>query len=1105
MLTIHGGRTRRLWNALLGHVAVSRGAGRKCVLLVPEQYTLQAERSLIAGLGIEGFFDIEALSLSRFTQRLLSLNNREGGARVDAVGKSIAVAQAVASCEKELRYYARAAARQGFIQQAAAWIADMKRAGITPQKLLDYAQSLPEGARRDKLSDLAAVYGAYCARTAGTLSDDEDILLRAMDNASQAEMLRGADVYVFGFDVITDDFARLLCAVDAVCARLRVYLVMDRENAPDGDCFEPVRDSAQRLRERFRALGRAREWLWEQNAPLDAPPDIAFLERRLLCGAGETYEAVPTGVTLYAAPTPYAEAQWIAQRIALMLEEGVSPGDICVLCGDIKRYAPVFEAAFRAWRIPYYLAVKRSSLEHGAPRLLLSALRAVAGGFRREDVIDMVKSGFAPVSREDGWALENYALKYGIRGKRWHQPFTRGGEEERQAPERAREALSKALVRLQTALRQARDGAGSLKALVDFLTDCGAYEKLLAQEDALMHAGLYEQAARARQVWERLLALFEQLYTVADGARVPGASMAAWLEAGLSADAISALPPASGCVTVGALGNVICFEPRAVFACGLHSGMNEGGESGLLTQEERQDASEKLRAYLGMSEGERDLLGEIDLWKAFSAPTGHLYLSHAQATQDGAALRPAQAVSAVKRLLPRLVEEGGVSESAGASQPLAPLPALDALGARLRAGTLAGEWLDAYKWLTQSDAYRPMALSLLSAAQGNAPEETLPPALARALFTDRVMSVSRLESYAACPYSHFVEYGLRPQKREKWEINASDTGVFYHAAMEGFTRALSQHPAWPNITRKACDQLMESALRPLTEQWRDMAMGDSARAQAEGRRYTSVCRRVAWAFTQGAKHSDFRVGASEVAFGYPGGPPPLELRLEDGARVYVRGRIDRVDRLDTGESVYLRVVDYKSGSLALDPARVWMGTQLQLLLYLEAALQAERGALPAGAFYQWMGEPMISDDKKESVEREIAKKLCLKGVTLSDAEILQRMDCATPPVSMEEVLKKDGTPKQGKMACSMEEMHRLLRLAHGIAEKLTKELRSGAIPAAPVVGKGRDDACARCDFAGVCRRDARDGLRDRPLPDVDFASLLRRADAAAGKDNMNKK
>ena len=1095
MLTIYGGRTRRLWPHLLKALAAAREEERRCTVLVPEQYTLQAERDLISGLQLPGFFDIEVHSLSRFVQRLFQQYSG-GKVRVDASGKNIAIAQALQNCGKKLRYYARSAQRRGFISQSGEWIADLKRVGITPERLEAYAAELPEGSYQDKVADLSAVFGAYEGILAHKYVDGEDVLARAIEALGMSGIVDNADVFVYGFDMITDDFAQLLCEITRRCHACGVYLVMEREEAPDGDCFKPVRDSAERLRMRLRSGGLKREWLWLPPEPLDAPADLQYLEQKLLCPSPAPYGEMPPHISLFESPSPYAEAREIAQQIALLLRGGMSPDDIFILCGNLDTYTAVLESAMQTYDIPYYVAAKDPLQYHGISQLLLSGLRCATGGYRREDVIDLLKSGYAPLTQEECWLLEDYAEQYGIGGARWRSPFTRGTEEERDIPERARQKLIPLLEQLRQSLREAKTGSESLRAPLEFLMNCGAYETLLRQEKKLVTAHMDTEVLRSRQVWSRLLALFDQLYEISGSSRIPGRSMAGLLEAGLLDNDIAALPPTDGRVSIGAIGNLIPAEPRAVFVCGLDSSISASSENGLLTEEETESICADLNAYLGMPSGDHDLMADLDLWKALCAPKERLYLSYALATQSGAAQRPAQIIATVRRLFPQLIVLGGISDAQGALHPLSPLSVLDDIGQRIRTGNMNDSWRSAWSWLLSHDPYRAMALNLVRSLQEGPEEEHLPPALAKKLFTDRILSVSRLESFAACPYSHFVEYGLRPQEQKQWGVDPRDRGNFFHAAMEGFTRALPENPQWPKVGRKECDAMMDAALQPLIAQWNDSAFTDSARTRAEARRYISICKRVAWTFTKGAVQSQFRPSEVEVAFGYPGGPPPLTLRLQDGSTVLVRGRIDRIDRFDDGESIYLRVVDYKSGDQRLDAGKIMIGMQLQLLLYLEAALAYDPSALPAGAFYQWMGDPLVDQDKKGLIETELAKRLCLKGVMLSDVQVMEWMDSAKPPISIEDVLKKDGTPRSGKLVCTLDELNQLIRRAHQTAVKLTEEIRRGSIAASPVVDKSNIVRCQYCAFAGVCRRDAQSRTLDRRLPNATLSSLLEDSSAS---------
>ncbi|MBQ7455883.1 MAG: hypothetical protein IJS53_05510, partial [Clostridia bacterium] len=712
MLTIHGGRTRRLWPHLLASVAAQRAQGVRCVLLVPEQYTLQAERSLIDGLKLNGFFEIEVLSASRFAERLFQRYSG-GRVRIDQNGKNIAMARALLSCGKALSYYTRAAQRRGFVSRAGEWVADMKRAEVSPDRLSEYADALPEGAYRDKLHDLSAIYTAYDALLQGKFVDGEDALALAIGAVEASGAVKDAAVYVYGFDMITDDFARLLCAVTRACREAHVYLVMDREDAPDGDRFAPVRDSAERLRARLREQGLRREWLWLEDTPPDAPEDVRWLEKQLLRPSPAAFGGAPESVSVFEAATPYAEAHFIAQQAVRLMRGGVAADDIFILCGNLDAYKAVLESALQAYGVPYYIAAKEPLLSHGLARFLLAALRCVTDGYRREDVIALLKSGYAPLTEDQCWRLEAYAERFSISGTKWRAPFVRGSEEEREVPEAARATLIPLLERLQASLREAKCGAESLRAPIDLLLACGAYDTLLLQEQSLVAAGMDAEVLRARQVWGRLLSLFDQLHEIAGDSRIPGRAMVSLLEAGLLENEISALPPTAGRVSVGEIGNLLPDAPRALFACGLDSGMVSGAENGLLEADEQARACEGLGAYLGMNAPERDLMADLDLWKALSAPREELFLSYAQASQAGAAQRPAPVIAAVRRMFPRLVTMGGVTDAAGSLHPLSPQQALEEIGTRLRSQNLTDEWAAAYAWLMRSPEYRPQMTALL--------------------------------------------------------------------------------------------------------------------------------------------------------------------------------------------------------------------------------------------------------------------------------------------------------------------------------------------------------------------------------------------------------
>lgn len=1062
MLRILGSNMASLQEQLI-HCA---GVGGQTLVLVPEQYTLQIERDLMDGLGAVGFFDLEVLSPSRLTERVFARAGADQRVRIDARGKQLALARALLSIKKELRYYESAVEKQGFIQQASALIAVLKQAGISPAQFKVHADTLPEGAGRDKLQDLSLLFSVYADQLSGQFVDGEDVQSTMLERLPESGIAQNAHVIVYGFDVFTGQMNRLLLTLCEQALDVTALIAVEQQEA-----FSPVLESIERLRSAAEEASISCSFSLLPPSHGSRAPELVHLSAQYLRSPGLSWDGPCSRIRLYAAPSPYFEAHFAAQEMLLLHEKGVAFGEMAVVLGD-SSFSGLLSTVLTDYQIPAYVTRKLPAASHGASRFLLSSLSAIANGYSAQDMIALIKSGYAPVDETEGWQLENYVLSYGIRGRHWLAPFTRGPEDQRIAIEDARSRLIEPLETLRNGLRQAEDAAESLRLIYAYLDQVQVYPLLLETQERLLAEGMAAEAVQTNQVWDALMQLLSQAYALLGNAKVSARQLASWLEAGLEACELSSLPPSGDAVMCGALGSLPLARPRALFLMNLTDGILSAAAPGLLTEDEQEQTQQALHAHLALNEEGKDCLARLDVWKALSAPTDYLFLSRAQATQDGSALRPFAALSHIRRIFHSLVEEGGVSQKEAARLPLSPAPALDALGHRMRAGALQGEWLEAWKYLCQAPETKDRAAALRAAFVTPSAPQPLPRQVTHALFMERVMSVSRLESFAVCPYRHFVEQGLAPHPRKEWTLTPIDAGNFYHSALEGFTRLLPSLPAWPKIDKKTCDAAIDQAAQPLFDQLLAGVMGDSARMRALGEKYRRVLRRVAWTFTKGARQSAFSPAFAEVRFGYPGGIPPIPLRLSSGETVYVRGIIDRIDRYAGDEGVYLRVVDYKSGAEKLDPAKIFWGAQLQLLLYLQAALATEENAQPAGAFYMRVADPLLPDaEETAEVEGALARALSLKGLALKDAAILQKMDSGTPPLTLPKTLTAGGEFDKRAMLATLSDLRALIGHAQSMAGQLASRMRSGEIAAAPLCKKDGKGPCETCEYAAICRSD----------------------------------
>ncbi len=1065
---IVGGRAGRLMEQILPQVRVCHEQGIPVVLLVPQQYTLQAERELVSYLQLPGLMDIEVLSPQRLTRRIRENGGHSGLMPLDAAGRSMALSQALTMVQDELVYYRRVALAPTLPDRMGVLIADMQRAGVTAQELRDHAAAMPQGALQAKENDVALVWQTYLDLVDGRFADETMQQQDTVRRVKASRVLDGVALFVYGFDVLPASLCALLTEAADVLNSLTVTMTMDAADAPDGRIFLTQRHSAHQLMEMLqeRQIRVSWRYLPIKDAP-DQAPALRHVERHLFTRQGVVFDGDASPVQVHAAATPFAEAVYIANTLRAWHDAGTPWQHMAVAMADVGSMAGILAVTLKAAGIPHYVAREDSAARHGLCRMLLGALRAATGGYATQDVLTMMKSGFSPLAEEEAHALENYALQNGIDHKRWLTPFTRGAFE---AMEPLREKLIAPVETLRGELREAKTATQSAEAIYRLLENVSAYERLLQRENELLSRGLQAEAAQNRQVWQMVMNLLDQLHALLGDRRAAMKDVARFVTSGLTGATINSLPPQPDEVMLGEAGHLLTGRIDALVVCGMQDGVLGSTQDSLISEAERRVLSDAMHRPIGLTKLQTAALRQSDFYRTMALPRHQLLVTFAQGGQDGAALRPSGLVEDMQTMFPTLVVTGGVSGENEEEAPLSPQLALDGLAPRLRAladgeaASLSPAWEEALRRLWHHPDWHEKVQQVMAGAVDGQRDAHLPPQMTRQLLLQDMVSISRLEKFAACPYQHYVDYGLKPVPREKWAFEANDAGEFYHAALQGFAHAALQHPDWPDLDDEAIDGVMDEVLAPLTAAWQDGPLSDTPAQALQGEKYVRTVKRAAWLFMRQARSSRFKTVGEEVVFG-EGGLPPVVLHLPDGQRIGLRGKIDRVDRWEGDDGVYLRVIDYKSSRRDIDPTRLWYGLQLQLMLYLQAAAQGMHGD-PAGAFYFAVRDPLVdAQDAKEAAEKAIAKQLQLKGVVLSDVQVVNAMDA--DGTALGTVFTKSGGVSAYASAYSREEMAALLDHTRHRAEELAQGILDGDIAVQPAQMKDWKP-CQYCEYSAVC-------------------------------------
>ncbi|MHB1041486.1 MAG: helicase-exonuclease AddAB subunit AddB [Eubacteriales bacterium] len=1094
--------------------------GPPLIALVPEQASFQTERDLVAFSGGKGFMRAQVLSFRRMAFQVLREVGGAARAHIGELGKRMVLRRLLHKRQAELKVFRRPAARVGFADSLARALGEMKTYCIGPDDLLPVAAELREAGASllaDKLSDLNLLYSDLEDFLAGRFIDPDDYLGLLADRLPESLTARGAKVWVDGFSGFTPQEYWVLAALMRTAGRVSVSLCLEADSLDwplhEFDPFYPVRETYESLCH----IAAKEHVRGERPLILDGRPrrfrsaGIAHLEEYFFKRPAKPLDLAEPGVVLAAAANRRSEIEGVARGIvSLSRDRGYRWRDIVVLARDLSLYAELVANVFGDHGIPFFIDQKRPGVRHPLAELVRSALEVAVRDWTFDPVFRYIKTDLASITREEADILENYVLAHGIRGSRWTdgKPWeyrmrrlplesedTSGSGQELGRLELSeinlfRERAAEPLSRFCAAARGGKCVRDVITALFNLLSELEAPVQLDCWSVQAEREGRLEEAREHAQVWSGLIELLDQIVESLGDDTVPLEELASIIDEGLSGLRLGLIPPGLDQVVVGSLDRSRSPGARAAFVLGVAEGLLplRAAEQGVLTDAEREKlASSGIKLAPGARRRafEEQYLVYIALTRAGESLT----LSCPLADGEGGAVAPSPVLERVKELLPGAREEAWPAEPgfAGADDlgfVTGPERALSALVARMReakAGRPADPlWQDVYSWLVRSGHREECAKALSGLFHKNSGGR-LPAHLSRALYGRRLVTgVSGVEKFRACPFAHFLSYGLKLRERSVFKISAPDLGQFFHAALKLFGEEIKEKGLdWGDLGKENCHRLAGCAVDRLAPHFLSEILLSTARQRYLTGKLKRIVQRAALVLSEHASRGGFRPVGLELAFGPGGELPAVTFVLPDGSEMVLVGRIDRVDAA-TGEygEVYLRVIDYKSGVPEFRLSDVRHGLKLQLLAYLDVALaQAERlvgkPALPGAVLYFRIDDPLIKTPggapAEEELAREIVRSLKMKGLVLADPALVNMMDSDLKGQSdiIPVYLKSDGSFGERSSVASHEQFELLRTFLRGQFLSAGADIAGGVVDISPV-RQGKFRYCQHCSYRPVC-------------------------------------
>ena len=1107
--------------------------------IVPEQFTMETQKTIVQLSPRKGTMNIDILSFERLAKRIFEEAGLSSLRVLDDTGKCLILRKIIEENKERLSVFGSKVKMAGFIEEMKSVISELCQYGIGEEELKDILErSETRPLLFAKCQDILLIQKELRKFLKDRFIMNEELLARACELIPHSRMVRNCHITFDEYTGFSPVQYQVIGALLKYAKSVTVTLTI-RDAGPDHLQSEKEQDIfllTVKTANRLKKLAREYEAEVHSDLILTEPKrfsgtdDLAVLERNIFRFgnvSGKRRGKEPHGtrsVAVTVSNGPVQEADHVAASIkSLVREQNIRYREIAVLTADIEGYHRVLAEAFEQHDIPCFIDYKRSITANPMVETIRAVLEVITENYSYESVFRYLRCYMSSLTREEIDILENHVLERGIRGyKRWSGNFKTEDERILQA----RDKLLGDTDSLYRTLKRKQSGKPitvkeAVTALYEFGVRLDLEGKVLARRDQFVREGKMSLAGEYAQTYGKIMELYDKTVFLIGDEQIRIQELVSILDAGFEEIKVGVVPPALDRVSVGDIERTRLKDIRVLFLIGVNDGLipKAAGRKGILTQAERGFLAEN-GVELSPTAREDAFIQKFYLYRMLTKPSEKLFLSYKRTGGDGSSCRPSYLIGHICKVFPDIK----IWEQEKEEQKTPILKITNQATAYRYVSENIYDYMCGQKSEMFREVYRELAgretdFNFLTEA---ACFEQKPTAMSRMVAgmlygASLYNSVSRLEEFARCAYKHFVDYGLQLVERKGFEVEYTDIGNIYHEAIDTFSKKMVENQlSWKEIGDRQREHLVEETLKEIETKYEDSAIYDSARNRYMFERIKNITHKTIWVLQQQVKQGNFVPGGFEVMFASERGLPELSHVYENHQRMELHGKIDRIDYYQSGDDIYIKIVDYKSGLKKFNINDVYHHLQLQLVIYMKAALAMTRKRFPdkrvypAGMLYYNIDNPVIEsrggqqsvnagEGPAEDVSRqepvtkesfmdiaskeEYIKELCPNGLVSSGDIILEALDIqigerggssyASPVVPV--TVNKNGSISESSACVGPEDFEDLLDYAYKEAGEIGKRIMEGCIEVNPYVktraGGSPDTAsapCIYCNYKPVC-------------------------------------
>lgn len=1071
----------------------TRNPLKNYLVIVPEQFTMQTQRMLVDLAPGKAIMNIDVLSFKRLAYRVFDDLGIKTEEILEETGKNLVLRKIAIDKQDKLTVFRPNMRKIGYISEIKSLLSELEQYNISPEQLKGYIESGKiQGVLKAKLSDVLTLYEGFQEYMNGKYITAEEILYVLKDVAKDSKLLQGS-VLVFdeftGFTPIQNTLLyELLPLVDNVLISLTIDKNEDFYHSRGmHELFNMSKETILNLIKMANSL----EIEVEEPVVMDGSenkryvnsPELAYMERNLFRRKrvdkrkyiGKNPDEETKDIVVSCLKSPSEELVLAARQInELVQEKGYRYKEIAVVSGDVNLYGSYVEKVFEQYKIPYFLDTTKEILFHPFIEFIRAIINVANSNFSYESVFRFLRCGFCDICEEDIDNLENYIIATGIKGNAaWKKNWSKTPRNKKYYD---LENLNELRIQIYDILAPAYEifkAKGTtvkehILALYDIIIKLNIEQKLWDKEKEYLEAGLQSKSKEYGQIYEIVMHVLEKYMTLMGDEVIDIKEFGELLDAGFDAAEVATIPPGYDSVTVGDIERTRLNGIKVLFFIGVNDGIipKSTASGGIISQYER-ELLKQQDLELAPGAREQAFIQKFYLYLNITKPSDKVYISFSRTDSDGKSIRPSYFINVIKGLFQNLkyVEYENILSQLDLSSK-------DAAREYLFNGEKNEEWYALAKYFKEDTD------KIIEASNLHYSDEPISAIVAKALYGNNMSgSVTRLEKFANCAYAHYLQYGLNIKEREGFELADNEIGIMYHSALCIYSNKLKDSDkTWFNISNADRNSLADESMQEAILGFGNIDKFQTAAQMHKLDRMKEIFSQTIWAITKQIRKGRFVPEKFEVHFSKEDNLKSLTYDFGNNNHLALQGYIDRIDTCKDDGKMYIKIIDYKSRETKFDLLKLYQGTKLQLVVYMNAALEKEalknRNVIPGGMFYCEIADPTIEPKyelSEEELEREVLLKFKPKGLVNSEEDIYRAMDedfekkSDVIPVEV----KSDGSLSAKSTAISTEEFEILNNFASAKIYEMGKDIYDGKVSVNPL------SDCKYCKYNSICKIDSK--------------------------------